>query len=74
MMKKMEHGVKSVVLDRHRISAVDPETYYKRFIQFMKDNILQDKMADYANKELPVIPNNYFITEVDDSIRIDPKE
>ncbi len=38
------------------ISAVNPIDYSQRFLSFVSQNILQDTEADYATKDLPVLP------------------
>lgn len=65
-IKKLEHLIKSIQHDSSTISTVNPAEYCKRILKFMADNIIQDKSADYANKALPRIPEDYDVQIVDD--------
>jgi len=50
--KKLEHSIKSVRYDRHRISAVNPKEYCARYLDFIKRNT--------GNEEIPgtSLPNS----------------
>lgn len=61
--KKVEHFLKSIQYDKESISAISPSEYCKRFLKFMADNIIQDRVNDYSNKSLPDIPSDYAVEE-----------
>lgn len=66
--KKVEHLFKSFQYDKESISAINPPEYCKRFLKFMADNIIQDRVNDYANKALPDIPSDYAVDEENDDL------
>ena len=72
--KRLEHVLRSIKDDARSISAISPDAYAKRFIEFMRENILLDSESDYATKKLPVIPETYAIFERAESIVIEDRD
>lgn len=53
--KKIEHVFKSIRYSRLEISTVDPVQYAKRFLSFVRDEMLFEN-SDYGLRTLPSIP------------------
>lgn len=70
--KRLEHLFRSIRENSQTISAVNPQVYCKRFLNFMSENILQDTDSDYATKQLPQIPGCFSTldAEEDDALVI----